>query len=616
MYKYLFLLLTALLPAPLAAQEDDVDTITVTADGLGTAITNTGQAVTLIDEAEIDEVQGADIARILRRAPATSIARNGPVGSFTGVRVRGAQAEQLLVLVDGVRVSDPAAPGGGYDFGNLLGGNVIRIDLLRGSNSIIWGSDAIGGVIDITTRATSGAEASVEYGARDTLLATGAAGLSGDSYFVGLDGSFYDSDGFSAAANGTEADGFRQYAVGGSAFYDLTDEIELFARGRYAEGDLEIDGFPAPLFALADTAETQETRQYSGAAGATYRGLDLTLRAAYSFSDTERDNFDSALGSDPTFSSDGHQQRVSVRGEYRIIGGLALDFGGEHEWSSYRTAFDAGEDTAITGGYGQLGWELGRLAVHAGARVDDHRRFGTATSFGGDASYRLGGDWRVRASVGEGFKAPTLFQLFSDFGNEALSPERSTSYDLGIERGARGEGLYLAATAFRRDSEDLIDFVSCFGVVGGICTDRPFGTYDNVGRARAQGFELELAARPGERWDVFATYSLVDTEDRATGNDLARRPRHLLSAGADWTSPLAGLVLGGELRLVGDSFDDAANTVPLDGYALVDVRASVPVGETFELFGRVENLFDVDYRTAAGYGSPGRGAFVGVRVRM
>ncbi|MFA6218201.1 MAG: TonB-dependent receptor [Erythrobacter sp.] len=622
MSRYLFFLTAAVIPASAFAQDaalpDDaatsdeiviadsrVPTITVTANGLGTAIGNTGQAVTIIERDEIDGVQGADALRVLRRTPGLSLSRNGGVGGFTGASVRGASSEQLLVLVDGVRVADPAAPGGGFDFGNLLLGTAGKLDILRGSNSTIWGSDAIGGVIDVSTRGEGGIAGNVEYGSRDTVFASAAGGVKDDGYFVGLTGSWYRTDGFSAAASGTEPDGFEQLALGGSAFVDITPSLELFAHANWSEGDLDIDGFPPPAFALADTLETQETRRHWGDVGLGYYGSELTLRVSYSLADTERDNLDDSGA--VSFASDGHSQRVQLRGEYRIIGGLALAFGGEHEWSDYQTTFDTPATVETTGGYLQLGWVLGRLAAHAGARIDDQERFGTHASLGGDISYAIGNDWRVRASLGEGFKAPTLFQLFSFFGNPDLRPEASTSVDFGVEKGERGRGTHLALTAFRRDSEDLIGFA--------FSAARPFGFYDNTARARAQGIEAEAGFDLAEGLRLSGVYSLVDAEDRTTGNDLARRPRHFATLFADYDAPF-GLKLGADLRLVGRSYDDAGNFTRIEGYEVVDLRAALPVSDGVEIYGRVENLFDADYQSAAGYASPGRGVFAGVRARM
>lgn len=604
--------------------------ITVTATGNRSEVEDTGQAVAVIGEAEIAQVQGADVTRVLRRVPGVTITRNGGVGGFTGVRVRGAEAEQLLTLIDGVRVADPAAPGGGFDYGNLLAGNLSKIELLRGSNSTIWGSDAIGGVLVASTREESTPAFSAEYGARETVTLAASGGVGGDAGFLGLSGSYFSTDGFSAAAGGTESDGYEQWAVNGQGRLYLSDSLEIFARGRYAEGRLEIDGFPFPDFTLSDTGEYQDTRQIFASAGAVYDSGPLFLHASYSRAQTERDNFDPAFGTAPGFTSDGRSDRVALRGEWRPIGPLIVNFGGESEWLEYHTLFDAGEETRILGAYTQLGIEFGGLSAHVGGRVDDHARFGSATSFGADISYEIADDLRVKASVGEGFKAPTLFQLFSDFGNATLRPEKSTSFDLGLTYLNRGWLDYAGVTVFRRDSEDLISFVSC-PVNAGICTGRPFGTYDNVGRVRAQGLELEAGKTLGDALHLRAAYAFIDTENRSAGSPdlgkrLARRPEHALTLSADYDldhQSVLGATLGAEMRFVSDAFDNAANTVPLDDYVLVDIRATKPVlmldsasQRTLDLFARIENIGNVRYQTAAGYASAGRGVFVGVRTGL
>jgi vitamin B12 transporter len=628
--KYLFLLSSILVSAPALAQEEEAPivlvherhipetSITVTATGTRSEVEDTGQAVTVIGQSEIEAVQGHDVTRVLTRAPGVTFARNGPAGAFTGVRVRGAEAEQLLVILDGVRVSDPAAPGGGFDFGNLGAGNLAKIDLLRGSNSTIWGSDAIGGVLVASTRAESGLRGSAEYGARDTAHLAASGGIGGERGFIGGGASWYRSDGFSAAANGTEADGFEQLAADGQARAYLSDRFELFVRGRYAEGELDLDGYPAPAFLLADTAEHQETRQYSGAAGAVYDSGVLFLAGTWSLADTGRELFDPAFGPAPNYTTDGHSDRLDLTGEWRPIGPLILAFGGSYEWTKFATLFDSGHATGIAGAYAQLGIEFGAVSGHAGARIDDHQDFGGATSFGADLSWEVAPAVRLRASVGEGFKAPSLFQLHSDYGNVLLRPEKSTSFDLGLAWNQRGQGSYAGVTLYRRDSEDLIGFVSCWGTVTGICAGRPFGTYDNIGRARSQGVEVEGGTEVVPGLTLMGAYSLADNANRSVGSanfgkPLPRRPRHALSLGVELE--LGGPVVGADLRWASESFDDPAATVRMPAYATLDLTARWPVSERVELFGRIENVWDEPYQTAAGYASPGRGAFVGVRLR-
>ena len=593
-------------------------TITVLANGVSQGLESTGQLVAVFTRREVEEVQGADLMRLLERAPGVSFSRNGGPGSFTGVRVRGAEGEQLLVLVDGVRVADVAAPGGGFDFGNLLMGNLVKVELQRSSNSTIWGSQALGGVLAATTGGEGDVDGSVEYGADETFYGRIGANFAPGPVELGVQAAHFDSDGFSSAASGTEADGFRQTEVAGRARAGVAGSLSAFVTGRYAVGRLEIDGFPAPAFTLADTAEYQDTHQVSGAAGLDYSSRELLVRALFSLAGTERENFDPAFGPAPGYTTDGESERAELRGRWGFVQNLALDFGVEKEWQRFSTLFDPVRRTAMGGGYAQLDYDGGNLHLAAGVRRDEHRDFGGEWSFGGDAAYDLG-PVRLTASYGEGFKAPTLFQLLSDFGNSALGPERSRSADVGLAYGAPGDELFLAVAGFRRDTEDLIGFVSCFGVTTGICANRPFGTYDNIGRARAHGLEIEGKARIGHAVHFGAAYTLLGAEDRTPGsategNELARRPKHALTLTGDWQAR-AAIRFGADLRMVSDSFDDAANTVPLDGYATLAVRGAWDANDRVTLFGRVENLWGEDYQTAAGYATGGRAVHVGARAR-
>ena len=243
--------------------------------------------------------------------------------------------------------------------------------------------------------------------------------------------------------------------------------------------------------------------------------------------------------------------------------------------------------------------------------MDDHSRFGTHATLGANASVKLADSLRLTASYGEGFKAPTLYQLYSAYGQLTLQPERSRSYDAGLawKRGA----FDLGVTAFRRDSRNLIDFVTCPACLFG------FG-YVNVGEARAEGIEAEAHLRPDANVTISAAYTYLHAINRTPGtanfgNDLPRRPRNALTLSADWTTPWQKLALGADLRLVSRSYDDAGNLTRLDGYQLATLRASLPLGSHYELFARIENLFDAKYQTVAGYGTYGRSAYAGARVR-
>jgi vitamin B12 transporter len=228
-------------------------------------------------------------------------------------------------------------------------------------------------------------------------------------------------------------------------------------------------------------------------------------------------------------------------------------------------------------------------------------------------SWQAGDDLTLSASYGEGFKAPSLFQLLSDYGNGALDPERARSFDAGLRLDM---GRYaLSLTAFRRNTRGQIVFVGCFESPDPICANRPYGTYDNVARARSQGVEAEGTARLADGLEAGIAYALTASTNRDTGLRLARRPRHAGTFTIDWrvVEPLA---LGVDLRVVSASFDDPDNTVRMGGHALLDLRASWAASDHVEVFARVENARDERYQTAAGYATQGRAAFLGVRARL
>ena len=612
--KYLLLLSCSLVfAAPAWAQEivtsdiandpEFVTTlITVTATGSKSSIQQVGQSITVINAKELATVQGPDLTRVLERLPGVSFARSGGLGSQTSLFVRGANSEQLLVLIDGVRVEDTAAPSGGFDLGTLLSGGVTRIELLRGSNSLAWGSDAIGGVLAVTTDTSSGARGSLEYGAHDTLDANASLGLNGERYDLGLSGGYTRSDGISAFAGGSEADPFRQWHVNGRASANLTGDFKLVAAGRYADSKIDFDGYQFVFpYAFIDTPEYQTTKQGSGRVGFEYSGNALNLTGGVALSDTRRAYYDPTYGTAPNFNTEGRSVHANLTGRADLTQNWSLDFGGDADWSRFSTTFDPRQTARIIGAHALLGYHGERLNLTAGARIDDHDRFGSHTTLGANGSFDLGNGWRLRGSWGQGFKSPTLNQLYGYGGNVSLDPETSEAYDAGIELGDRNARFHLSATAFRRDSSNLIDYRNPTG-------------YFNVSRARAQGVELEGSARIDGNFSVSAAYTYVETTNRLTGKDLARRPRQLASVSADWTTPLQGLKVGADVRLVGDSFDDRGNLTALDGYGLLTLRAAVPLGTHLELYGRVENVTAAQYQTVAGYGTYGRSAYGGVRV--
>lgn len=578
---------------------DDIrdTTITVVASGTQQRINQMGQSIGVIGKEEIDAIQGPDLTRVLERFPGVNVVRTGPLGSQTSLFVRGANYDHVLTLLDGVRLADYASPGANYDYGSLLAGNIERVDLLRGSNSVIWGSQAIGGVLSIKTREVDGAEIAGEYGAYDSAYATGTVGVIRDIYAASLSAGYTHTDGFSAKTGGTEDDGFEQWVVSGKARYEMTPGLTLRANGRYADGDLDLDQFGP------DSDDSQDTKEGSARAGLDYAGDGFSLSGGYTYSTVRRD-YDGQYG--PSFFK-GDGNRAELFGRIDLPAGFALDIGADREWMTAASTYDPDAKAQLSSGHALLGYYGERVTLAAGARIDHHSRFGTHWTFGANGSVELFDGWRLRSSYGEGFKAPTLYQLYAGFGtgNVSLKPETSRSYDFGLERGDRNGPLHVAATWFRRDSRNLID------------TDVNF-QYQNISRARAQGLEFEVGSQVTERLHAQAAYTWLKARDRTLDRDLARRPRQIVTANFDWETPLKMLKLGADLHLASKSVEYAfgGGALPLDSYVAVSVRAELAVNHRVVLFGRVENVGDEDYQVASGYNTAGRSAYVGARARF
>ena len=631
MTRFFLLLSAATIAAPAYSQtisDTDAPEVVVTATRAAQPLSEIGQAVTVIDRAEIDRRQTTVVSDLLATTPGVTVTRNGTVGALTNVRIRGAESDQTLVVIDGVRVNDPSSTGGGFNFGNLLSSSVERIEVLRGPNSVPWGSQAIGGVVNIITAApTEGvqARANAEYGYADTMFAS--AGVSGKTGAVSgsLTGGYLRTDGISSAASGTERDGYRQYGATGRLGVEFAPGIGLDLRGYFADSRVEIDGFPAPDYNFADTAEYSKTREAYGYAGlhANFADGRFNNRVAFTIADINRDNYDPSFGGDPTFIGRGRSERYEYQGDFRPLDQVRVVAGVERENSRFNDGFTFA-DTGITSVYGQVIVKpLDILTITAGVRNDDHDDFGSHTTFGANAALALQSGTTIRASYGEGFKAPSLYQLFSDYGNRGLDPETARNFDVGVEQAFLNNRARVGVTYFNRRTRNQIDFRDCspteLTTAGSICVGRPFGVYDNIARAEADGVEFTLALRPVDALTLTANYSYIDTENRSIGsdfgNDLARRPKQTASVNADYRFAF-GLSVGGTVTMVGDSFDDVGNTTRLDGYALAGVRAELPINDQIAVYGRVDNLTDTRYETIAGYGNYGRAAYGGVRLRL
>lgn len=602
-----------------ALAEEGGPTITVLATGSALPIVASGQAVSVLDAGDLARGQGFDLTRALERVPGLGWTRNGGPGGYTAVSLRGSGAEQVLILYDGVRVEDVSAPSGGVDISLYGPGEVERVEVLRGANSVPWGSAAIGGVIALTGRTLDGAEGRIEVGSKGTVSADAAAGLAGDAGQVTITGGMARTAGVSAASVGSERDGMRRWRAGVRGRLALAPGLApglvLVGSARASGLRSAIDGFAPPAYTFGDTAEVQRTRQQAGYGRLDYAAGSLTLATGLAVARTRRTYADQALGPGVQSAFTGRSLRWSMTGGLALPQQWRLDFGVDSEWTRYASTFDPRASARLASGHALLGWAGAAGALSLGLRRDGHDRFGGAWSAGASGTLRLAEGLRLLGSYGEGFKVPTLFQLLSDYGNAALRPETSRSADVGVAYSAGT--ISASATLYRRDSRNLIAFVTCTSL--GRCADRPFGLYANVAAARAQGMELAVGAQPLDGLSLEGAYSTGETRNRTPGaqfgNSLPRRPRHMLTLGADWSQGAGWPSLGADLRWVSASFDDAANLQRLGGHVLIALRTSLALTGQVELYGRIENLGDARYETAAGYGTWGRAGFVGMRAR-
>lgn len=612
--KPVFILYTSLFPlcAAAAAPDEGVDKIAdKTPDEIYSygyrprAAPDVGSAVTVITAADIEARQYVFAADALKEAPGVAVARNGAFGGFASARIRGGSSGQTLVVVDGVIVNDPSAPQGGFNFANLDVADIDRIEVLRGPQSLIWGADAIGGVVSIRTKKSAPpASFYLEGGSRGT--ARGGATLSGEKAgaFARATISGTRTDGISRAAGGAEADAYRSLAASFSGGVALGANADVGLNARVSDSRAEIDGFPPPLFVFADTADVEDTTDYAVAArldhrvGERYQGA-LTLAAA----GVDRSDEDRGV---ETFAATGGRLTANYWGALTISPKIGVEAGAKAERTGAKVS--GVDDNASSGAVFALAEfrPVKSVVVSAGARRDEFSNFNGATTS------RVAGTWtvfddangatRLRASWGQGFRAPTLFELnFDQFGvipNPDLQPERASGYDIGVERQAGG--LVLRATYFRQRVRDQIDF------------DFAGGGYFNIARVKSRGVEVEADWWMGEVFEARLAYSYIDARNQLTGLAIPRTPKHS-GAATIALRPLPSLSLSSTLAFNGRESDFPA---PNRAFVTLDIRAAYAVSQALEFYGRVENATDSNYQDVSGFAEPGASAFAGVRVRL
>ena len=597
-------------PALAQEEENETEQVVVIATKTPNKLDDVGSSVTLIDQEAIRNSQKVSVYDLLRQVPGVSLSRNGGIGTVSTLRIRGAESGQTLVLIDGVKVNDLSSPSGAFNFANLTTASIERIEILRGPESTLYGSDAIGGVINIITKkadAPFSASGFLEGGSFGSAAGAVNLGVKRGRFSGNLSVSAMRTDGISAAdsdAGNSERDGFRTLSVVGNLSYEILENLKLSGFFRTGDSRAEFDAFDFNTFSFVDGDGVTKTQDLQAALGATWSGLDGKVEAEARISWSNLDRFDSENGG-PSFSSESRNRTIDLLTTIEAANGLTLLVGGQFQDNKIFTevfGFFAGTLTGaadINSAFAQAQVSpADNLHLTFGVRHDDHQRFGGHTTFRITANFKIRKTGAIlRANWGEGFKAPSLFQLFSSFGDLGLRPEQSQGWEVGAEQPLFADRARLTVTYFTRKTSGQIDF------------DLVTFKFANIARTRAKGVEVIFSAELSEHLSVSGNYTRLKAVNLVSGGMLLRRPKNIFNATVTWTAT-DKLMLAASLNHTGRQLDRG---LVLDGFRVVDVRISYRLNDQVTLYGRIENALDQDYQEVAGFGTPGVSAFAGIR---
>ena len=608
------------------ADSPPLDQIIVTGARAPISAGDVGSAVTVLTRDDIEHRQARYVADLLRAVPGFAVSHSGVLGSQTQVRVRGSEANQVLVLIDGVRANDPAT-GDEFRWEHLATANIERIEIVRGPQSALWGSDAIGGVVHIITRSGNdarGINGYLEGGSENTVNGSLSGGFGGDNWSVGLGLEQLSTDGSNISRTGDEDDDSDMSTASLNARIQASDNVAVRLGVRsvdaYSQFDA-VDFFVTGLPADSDVA-TDSTQNFAHLVLAIGSGDSRTTHhvGVRHFDSDHRDLVDGAQVS--SSASD----RLSLTYQADIaLGHNVLSLALEHEQTDFEqrgeVSFgDPNQDqemdvtSAIADFQGRVSDNLTYLLS---ARADNYSDFDDVLTGRASVAWAISDRTTLRANIGTGQKTPTFIERYGFFpgqfiGNPDLKPEHSTSYDVGIDQ-QFGDALSVQVALFKQDIEDEID--------GFVPDPETFlFTAENLATTSERtGLEL------GASWDVSAqlavdmNYTYTDASEN--GAPELRRPRHSgsLHAGYSFLEERGRITFaanygGTRHDIFFPPWPDPSEVVTLRNYWLVDLTAQYAVTESIKLFARARNLLDTEYEQVYGYRTRGRAVFAGIQA--
>ena len=592
-----------------------------------------GGSVTIITRDEIERSNAATLVDLLRIVPGVAVSQSGPYGALTQVRIRGAEANHILVLIDGVEAND-LATGSEFNFANLLPDSIERIEVMRGSQSSVWGSDALAGVINITTRTGSDAASLTslaEVGSHDFIRSSASAsgGMSKLKYY--LQGSFVDTSGANISEQGSEEDGYDQKSIVFNTQYEFNPALSFGLNARYIDSSNEFDDgtFGAPV----DADNNSDVEQLFGTSFIRFSLLDnrWNQKLAMSLVDTRNDNEDAfgkrrtegeklkfdylseATFNTKVFSGEEHKFLFSIEQEKERFKqkGHASMFGNPNQNQDIK-------NYGFTAEYRLGVWD--KLFLSASLRKDNNDEFKDRDTvrFSGAYNFPASGT-KVRAAYGTGVKNPSFTELFGFFsgsfiGNPNLKPEKSESWEFGLDQSFSADTAHVGVTFFWEDLKDEITTVFF-----------PVNTAVNLdGKSERNGVELYFDAQLSNQFDMRGAYTYTDsTVPDVNGVQVReiRRPKTVASLLFNYVMLSGKGNLNSSLNYVDEQIDSDFSTFPagevkLDDYFLVNISGSYRVTENFNLYARINNLLDDSYQDVYGFATLGQTVSAGIKVNL
>lgn len=594
-----------------------------------TALANTASSVTVITAEQIAQRGGQNlVSEILRGTAGLDVVRTGNPGSQTSVFLRGAGSQHTKVLIDGIPANDPSAPNRAFDFGNLSVDNIERVEIIRGPQSVLYGSDAIGGVINIITKKGSGpmtGRVGAQGGAYGTANTAGNLSGSRGSVYYSTGGSYYRTTGFSAAASGTEPDGFLLGTFSSRVGWQPSENVNLDFVVRYNQGNTHIDnGFTTPP--SDDIEDFTAIKQLSTGVRLHTKddsGIYEQLTAFYA---TNIDRSYNALDNVLPFNNfqqwlHGMTQQVNSMHTLHLLDltrvGFDVTAGGSYYTETMQSSDNFGDFFPTTSqddgaAYGQAVLRLGEgWYTTAGVRTDHYNLYGVHDTYRTTSIYRFAGTkTAIRGTLGTGFRAPSIEDRFNPFtGNPNIQPEFSKGWDFGIEQPLFDGDVVTSVTYFRNDFFNLIQANPVFGFQS-----------QNIASARATGIEFNTLFVLSPTASVTTSYTYTDTADLSVGTTsygqpLIRRPRN--KWGIVYNQRFFNrLNWNVSLNYVGNRYDlpPSAVRVLLPNYCLLNTGVVFDVSRRLQLIGRIDNVCNANYQELYGYGVASASGYAGANL--